>query len=114
MDARNQAADAGGERCGCTGGNACPPVSLCKLKPGQVAVVAEARLAAKDASLLSAMGLCEEATIRVCRVGEPCIVSVVGRGGKVAAGALSGAGGGNRIGLTLPLAERIFVRAVEP
>lgn len=93
--------------CGCTGGRECPPISLCQLKPGQVAVVAEARLDAKDASYLSAMGLCENAMIRVCRMGEPCIVSVLG-------GCSGGAsGGGCRIGLALPLAQRIFVRTVE-
>lgn len=90
--------------CGCTGGKACPPVSLCQLKPGQVAVVAEARVEARDAGLLTAMGLCENATIRVCRVGEPCIVTVIS--------ACDG-GGCNRIGLAGPLARQIFVRTIE-
>ncbi|MBL8990615.1 MAG: ferrous iron transport protein A [Phycisphaerae bacterium] len=90
--------------CACTGGRACPPVSLCQLKAGQVAVVAEARVEARDAGLLTAMGLCENATIRVCRVGEPCIVTVIS--------ACDG-GGCSRIGLAEPLARRIFVRAIE-
>ncbi len=98
-------ADAG---CACTGGKACPTVSLCVLRPGQGGVIASADLAQDDASLLAAMGLAVGSRIVMCRSGEPCIVAVV-------SGVTAQDGGGegcrcaSRIGLARPLAAKIQV-----
>jgi hypothetical protein len=54
--------------------------------------------AANDVAYLGAMGLCCNAKVRLCRTGEPCIVSIV-----------SGNGASCRIGLARPLAERILI-----
>ncbi len=83
------------------------PVSTCsldQLRVGQTGEVVEARLEPKDAALLAAMGLRCHASVRVCRAGEPCIVSVLG-GGSSCSGA-----GNCRIGLARPLAEKIFIK----
>jgi hypothetical protein len=53
---------------------------------------------ASDVAYLGAMGLCCNAKVRLCRTGEPCIVSIV-----------SGNGASCRIGLARPLAERILI-----
>lgn len=74
-------------------------LSLSQLKRGQTGIIAEASLPKSDLALLSAMGLCTHARIRLCRCGEPCIVAVCARSGE----------GSNRIGLARPLAERIIV-----
>lgn len=74
------------------------PVSLSQLKPGQSGVVTRANIAADDAALLGAMGLCCNAKVRLCRAGEPCIVSIA-----------TGPGAACRIGLARPLAEKILV-----
>jgi Fe2+ transport system protein FeoA len=75
-------------------------IPLSQLRPGQVGVVRTADIAEGDAALLGAMGLCCDATVRLCRAGEPCIVSI--HTGKAAC----------RIGLARPLAERICVDLV--
>ena len=79
-----QGAEAGcphGEGCACAKVGAkvfaVPSVALAKLKAGQTARVCEACVDPRDAALLRAMGLRPNALIRVCRVGEPCIVEVV-------------------------------------
>ncbi|MGH7132526.1 MAG: FeoA family protein [Phycisphaerales bacterium] len=92
----------------------CPSllVSLNQLKPGQTGVVVESRLGVQDAALLGAMGLRCSATIKVCRVGEPCIVSILG-GGSGCSHAAAGSWGACRIGLARPLAEQIMVRRSE-
>jgi hypothetical protein len=72
-------------------------IPLSQLRPGQVGVVRTADIAECDAALLGAMGLCCNAKIRLCRAGEPCIVSI--HTGKAAC----------RIGLARPLADRICV-----
>lgn len=81
------------------------PVPLCSLAVGDVAVIVDKHLADDDRALLRAMGLERSATLRVCRVGEPCIVAVTtagAQGGRLDAGCC-------RIGLARPLAERIIV-----
>ncbi len=55
-------------------------------------------LEADGAATLRAMGLRPSVTVRVCRIGHPCIVEV----GNVA-------GATCRIGLARPLAERVMV-----
>lgn len=65
------------------------------------------------------MGLCQDARIRLCRTGEPCIVAV-GSGGSICGcgegdglgtgkAQVAWSGGSFRIGLARMLAERIFV-----
>jgi Fe2+ transport system protein FeoA len=73
-------------------------VLLTELRPGEHGVVERHTLASDDAALLSAMGLCCNARVRLCRVGQPCIVAVI-----------SGRGGECRIGLARSLAERLHV-----
>ncbi len=97
--------DANGEHC-----PACPSpaeaaprktgrsVLLTELRPGEHGVIERHTLAADDAALLSAMGLCCNARVRLCRVGQPCIVAVI-----------SGRGAECRIGLARSLAERLHV-----
>lgn len=77
------------------------PVPLTQLDRGRVGVIRRASLSPGDAALLSAMGLCCNARVRLCRLGQPCIVAV-----------LSGRGAECRIGLARPLAERIHVDVV--
>src|SRR5262249_42652497 len=52
-------------------------VSLTTLQAGQMATVFQTSLDPADAALLRAMGLRPSARIRVCRLGEPCIVEVM-------------------------------------
>tara|TARA_E500000318_G_scaffold5598_1_gene5690 strand:- start:14851 stop:15138 length:288 start_codon:yes stop_codon:yes gene_type:complete len=76
------------------------PVSipLSQLSRGQRATVNTAELDEQDTKMLRAMGLRPDASIQMCRLGEPCIVS------------LSGAcGGGCRIGLAKDIASRVLV-----
>jgi Fe2+ transport system protein FeoA len=83
-------------------------VSLTTLQAGQMATVFQTCLDPNDAALLRAMGLRPSARIRICRLGEPCIVEVMsgtdscGRPGGCAC----------RIGLARPLAERVMVGLV--
>lgn len=80
---------------------------LTQLKPGQTAVIAEARLDVDDAALLRAMGLSGNMKIRVCRVGEPCVVAVGNIAGKHCC-----CHGHCRIGLSKSLADRVYVTAL--
>jgi len=93
--------------CACTGGKACPTVSLCGLRPGQGGVIASADLAADDALLLAAMGLAVGSRVVMCRVGEPCIVAVVS--GITAHEGTESCRCASRIGLARPLASKIQV-----
>lgn len=82
-------------------------VRLTDLRADQTGVLVEARLDSGDAALLRAMGLCDRSTLRLCRLGEPCVVAV---GGRLAPDAKACTCGGTcRIGLARPLAERIYV-----
>ncbi|MBL8746704.1 MAG: ferrous iron transport protein A [Phycisphaerae bacterium] len=78
-------------------------VSLSQLKPGESGTVCGSELNAGDRRLLSAMGLRERATVVLCRLGEPCIVRVMG-----------GCNCSSRIGLARPLADRVFVNPSRP
>ncbi len=92
-----------------------PTVSLSQMRVGQMGVIADKRMDGEDRALLRAMGLSCNATVKLCRAGEPCIVAVMSGCSEV-----GGAGGGRlwadscRIGLAKPLAERIVVRLMEP
>lgn len=88
-------------------------VALTTLQPGQTGVICETCLEPDDAALLRAMGLRPNATIRLCRLGEPCIVEVIpgvpGSGDKC-----DRPGGCScRIGLSKPLADRVMIGAPE-
>lgn len=54
--------------------------------------------ASEDAKMLRAMGLRPDASVTMCRKGEPCIVSLMGA-----------CGGGCRIGLARGIAEKVMV-----
>lgn len=73
-------------------------VPLTQLRPGETGVICSAGSDPSDAALLRAMGLRMNATVRMCRAGEPCIVSVLGARGCSC-----------RIGLARPLAERVVI-----
>ncbi len=74
------------------------PVPLTQLTRGQRGRITNAQLDTEDGSMLRAMGLRPDASIQMCRMGEPCII------------ALSGAcGGGCRIGLARDIASRVMV-----
>lgn len=68
------------------------PVPLSELSAGQHARLHAAHLAPHDCALLSALGLTDKCLLRVCKVGEPCIVQVhatrIGLSRAVAAGIL--------------------------
>lgn len=77
-------------------------VALTSLQPGQTAVVCAAAMDDREASLLRAMGLKPNCVVRMCRVGEPCIVEVMyacQKGGQCTC----------RIGLAKPLAAQVRV-----
>ena len=84
-------------------------VAMTTLQAGQMATVFQTSLDPSDAALLRAMGLRPSARIRICRLGEPCIVEVLsgtdscGRPGGCAC----------RIGLARPLAERVMVGQID-
>ena len=73
-------------------------ISLVALKEGQTATVRASTLDADDAAYLRSLGLCMNCTIRLCRAGEPCIVSIEGPHGCAC-----------RIGLARGLAEQLSV-----
>lgn len=79
-----------------------PGVPLLDMEPGQTATVRGTSMDPAEARLLRAMGLRPNCVVRMCRVGEPCIVEVMfgcAEGGKCSC----------RIGLSRPLAERVLV-----
>jgi len=106
-------------RGGCSGVSVRVGVSLTKLRAGDVGVVCETCMDPLDAAMLRAMGLRPNATIRVCRLGEPCIVEVFTGAAKVDPNCAPGVrsdrpcdrpgGCSCRIGLARPLAERVMV-----
>lgn len=84
---------------------AVPPLTpLSALRPGQTAVIREARLASDDAALLRAMGLSHNMRVKLCRVGEPCVVALGNTEGRHCH-----CHGHCRIGIARGLADRIFV-----
>lgn len=77
-------------------------IPLTQLPRGRKARVSESTLDPEDLSVLRAMGLKPNATIEVCRAGQPCIVALAGV-----------CGGGCRIGLSRDLADRVMVHPDE-
>lgn len=90
-----------------------PSVPLTELRPGQTATVVEIQMESGDAAMLRAMGLRVDMQVRVCRLGEPCIIELMG-GRKASPQATAdcprGAGCTCRIGLSRPLARNVRVR----
>ena len=76
------------------------PVGLTSLRTGQMGILTEALLEAEDRAILRAMGLRPGCRLRLCRVGEPCIVAVCG------------CGCSSRVGMAKMLAQRVMVRPV--
>ncbi len=74
-------------------------ISLTQLPRGGRGRISGSTLEREDAALLRAMGIRPDADIEVCRLGEPCIVCVLGSCGSTC-----------RIGLARRLAERVLVR----
>ncbi|MDX2130781.1 MAG: FeoA family protein [Planctomycetota bacterium] len=87
-----------------------PPLALTDMAAGQTGAVCEHCMDPADATLLRAMGLRPNATIRVCRTGEPTIVEVYpsrpGEGSQCARADCR-----CRLGLAWVLASRVKVRA---
>ena len=69
------------------------PVRLSQLAAGQTARLHDAQLTPQDCALLRALGLTDRCVLRVCKIGEPCIVQVRA----------------TRIGLSRAVADGIFV-----
>jgi len=70
-----------------------PAVPLSSLPCGTCATLHERLLGSADCELLSAMGMTERCRLRVCRIGNPCIVEVAS----------------TRLGLSLAMARCIMV-----
>ena len=68
-------------------------VRLSELPPGRLARLHGADLTPHDCALLRALGLTDRCLLRVCKIGEPCIVQVRA----------------TRIGLSRAVAHGIFV-----
>ncbi len=69
------------------------PVRLSELASGRTARLMRTDLSAQDCALLQALGLTDRCMLRVCKMGEPCIVQVRT----------------TRIGLSRAVADGIFV-----
>lgn len=52
------------------------PVRLSEMAEGQMVRFHEANLNPQDCALLRALGLTDRCVMRICKVGEPCIVQV--------------------------------------
>lgn len=52
------------------------PVRLSDMAEGQTVRLHEANLNPQDCALLRALGLTDRCVMRICKVGEPCIVQV--------------------------------------
>ncbi len=87
------------DTCACAAANtATEPIPLTSLHRGQAATICSKALGPEDAAVLRAMGLRPSARIRMCRVGEPCIVVMQCRCGDAC-----------RIGLAHTLARHVMV-----
>lgn len=87
-----------GPACACAPAGPMTSVPLTSLRRGQAATICSKDLGREDSAVLRAMGLRPAARIRMCRVGEPCIVVMQCRCGDAC-----------RIGLALSLARKVNV-----
>jgi len=77
-------------------------VPLTQVSRGRRVTVSDTMDDHEDARVLRAMGLRPNAELKVCRLGEPCIVALA-----------NGCGLGCRIGLSRRLAECVMVSTCE-
>jgi len=73
-------------------------IPLSQLTRGQRGRIEYTQVHPEDSSMLRAMGLRPDAPVQMCRMGEPCIVTLTGE-----------CGGGCRIGLARDIASRVMV-----
>lgn len=73
-------------------------IPLTQLQRGRKGRIAASDADSPDSAMLRAMGLKPQAEIRICRLGQPCIVAVMNQ-----------CGGGCRIGLDRAIADRVMV-----
>ena len=73
-------------------------IPLTQLQRGRKGRIALADDASPDSAMLRAMGLKPQAEVRICRLGQPCIVAVKNQ-----------CGGGCRIGHDRSIADRVKV-----
>lgn len=73
-------------------------VPLTTLRNGCCCTVQHREMSGDDCELLSAMGLTDRCRLRICRVGEPCIIQVAA----------------TRLGLSSTMARKIMVQPDEP
>jgi Fe2+ transport system protein FeoA len=92
-----------GGNTGPTSRDAHPSLALTALRVGETAVILSANVDPADAAYLRAMGLRPHATVRVCRLGEPCIVEILACGMQMCGQC------GCRIGLSRAIADRVAV-----
>lgn len=52
------------------------PIPLSTLGPGKVVRLHAADLSPQDCALIRALGMTDHCVLRICKVGEPCIVEV--------------------------------------
>lgn len=93
----------------CCNGQPAERITLTRLKVGQIGVVCETCMDKRDAAMLRAMGLRPRARVRVCRVGEPLIVEVMGAGLCEPNACAKPTACTCRIGLARALAERVLL-----
>lgn len=93
----------------CCNGEPAARVTLSGLRVGQTGVVCETCMDKRDAAMLRAMGLRPRARVRVCRVGEPLIVEVMGAGLCEPDACAKPTACTCRIGLARALAERVLL-----
>lgn len=89
------------KQCACATQPTTDPVPLTSLRRGQVATICSKALSPDDAAVLRSMGFRPSARIRMCRIGEPCIVVMQCRCGDAC-----------RIGLAHTLARHVMVLPV--
>jgi len=75
---------------------ACVPLTT--LRSGCCATVQQRSMSPEDSELLGAMGLTDRCRLRICRVGEPCIIQVAA----------------TRLGLSAAMARKILVQPDQP
>jgi Fe2+ transport system protein FeoA len=72
------------------------PVSLLNLAPGTIAILREV-LDHRSRAVLRSLGLTDGARLRICRLGDPCIIQVRS----------------TRIGLSKVVAQSVYVSVAE-
>lgn len=71
------------------------PIPLSDLRPGAIATLHDVRVDPQARSVLRSLGLIDSCRLRLCKLGDPCIVQVRS----------------TRIGLSKAVSQRVFVIA---